>query len=86
VNPTIKAPCLCGHPYKQHNQMNKKAWDRFHKQLNGYVDSEEERLKFWKQFISVHIADEWRCTECDCEAFKMDNLRYLEEKANEKAK
>jgi len=65
--------------------MNRKAWDRLDKQLEGYKESSMvDREKFWKKYFSEGVQEECACTQCDCKAFKMDNLRYLEEKLKEK--
>jgi hypothetical protein len=65
--------------------MNKKSWDRMHKQLENYKDDNlDARNKFWDQYMTSGSPDEWKCSECDCQAFKMDNLRYLEARLKEK--
>jgi hypothetical protein len=67
--------------------MNSKAWDRFYKQLEVYKDDTMDgRKAFWNEFLTSGTQEEWKCTQCNCESFKRDNLRYLEEKANEKTK
>jgi len=67
--------------------MNQKSWDRLHKQTEGYKeDNPEKRNAFWMKFLTGGSNDEWKCSECSCQAFKMDNLKYLEEKAHEKTK
>jgi hypothetical protein len=72
--------CICGHSSRQHTKMNKKSWDRLDKQLEGYKENSlQDREKFWTKFLTDGSQDEWRCSECDCESCKMDNLRYLEE-------
>jgi hypothetical protein len=77
--------CVCGCSSRVHHKMNAKAWDRFNKQLEGYKDDTlEGRNAFWNKFLTGGSSDEWRCSECDCPAFKMDNLMYLEEKLKEK--
>lgn len=77
--------CSCGHSSRVHNKMNKKSWDRLNKQLEGYKEnSMEDRERFWTEFLTGGSQDEWKCSECDCEACKMDNLRYLEELYEEK--
>jgi len=88
VNPEIeKSFCICGHLTIQHSKMGKKAWDRLDKQLEGYKESSMvDREKFWKKYLSEGTQEEWQCTQCTCESFKRDNLRYLEEKAKEKKK
>ena len=88
MNPEIeKSFCICGHLTIQHSKMGKKAWDRLDKQLEGYKEpSMIDREKFWKKYLSEGTQEEWQCTQCNCEAFKRDNLRYLEEKAKEKRK
>lgn len=77
--------CICGCSSRQHTKMNEKSWNRFNKQLEGYKDDNlDVRKKFWEKYMTSGEPDEWACTQCDCRAFKMDNLRYLEEKLKEK--
>ena len=79
--------CICGCSSRVHTNMNKKCWDRLNKQIKGYKrDTSKNREKFWNKFLTGGSNDEWQCSECDCQAFKMDNLRYLEQKLNEKTK
>jgi len=85
IGDTIGTLCICSHPNTQHSKMGKKAWDRLDKQLEGYKESSMvDREAFWKKYLSEGTQEEWKCTQCNCEAFKMDNLRYLEEKLKEK--
>lgn len=79
--------CICGDSSRQHTKMNKKSWDRLNKQLEGYNEgSWKDREMFWDKFLTEGSIEEWRCNECDCEAFKMDNLKYLEQKYKERTK
>ena len=72
--------CICGCSSRVHTKMNKKSWDRLNKQLEGYKEKNMEyRNKFWKKFMTGGSQDEWRCSECDCDSCKMDNLKYLEQ-------
>lgn len=79
--------CICGCSSRVHTKMNQKSWDRLNKQIEGYKeDTPEDRNKFWTEFLTGGSNDEWKCSECFCQAFRMDNLRYLEEKLKEKRK
>lgn len=79
--------CICGCSSRVHTKMNSKAWDRFHRQLDNYEDDNlDARKKFWDKYMTGGTQEEWACSECDCKAFKMDNLRYLEEKLKENQK
>ena len=85
MNPEIEILCICGCSRRQHSKMNKKAWDRLDKQLEGYKESSiVDREKFWKKYLSEGTQEEWACTQCDCSQFHMDNLKFLEEKLKEK--
>ena len=87
MNLEIETFCICSHSRKQHTKMGTKAWDRLFKQLEGYKESSMfDREKFWKKYLLEGTQEEWKCNECNCEAFKMDNLKYLEQKYKEKKK
>lgn len=84
---TEKTLCICGCSSGVHTKMNQKSWDRLNKQIEGYTeDNSEKRNKFWTEFLTGGSNDEWKCAECNCQAFKRDNLRYLEGKLKEKRK
>jgi hypothetical protein len=77
--------CICGCSSRVHTKMNQKSWDRLNKQMEGYKeDTPEKREAFWTEFLTGDSQEEWACSECDCKSFKMDNLRYLEERLKEK--
>jgi hypothetical protein len=59
--------------------MNGKAYDRLNKQIEGYKEnSQKDREKFWKKYLTTGTDDERACSQCDCKSLRMDNLRYLE--------
>lgn len=80
--------CICGCSSREHTRMNNKAWDRLNKQIAEIEapDTPENREKFWAKFLSDggSTADEWACSTCSCGSFKMDNLKFLEDRYKEK--
>jgi hypothetical protein len=85
VNPEIETLCICGCSSREHTKLNRKAWDRLDKQLEGYKEnSMKDREEFWEKYLTNGSQDEWACTGCNCRAFKQDNLKFLEDKLKEK--
>jgi hypothetical protein len=77
-------PCICSHRYSKHTKSNGKSWGRLQKQLDNYKDTPKNRHKFWFKYLTGSTPDEFQCSECDCSSFKMDNLRFLEDKLEKK--
>jgi hypothetical protein len=70
--------CLCGHSQKLHDEFGPNYWTRYNQALIGNKDSPK---RFWARQITGISDSDWRCSKCNCQEFRLDNLDFVEKEA-----
>lgn len=77
--------CCCKHSRELHSELGPYHWGRLNEELVGYKENSlKDRRGFWKRFLLNASARDWRCSKCECQEFRLDNLDYIEKLAKEK--
>jgi hypothetical protein len=73
--------CLCRHTRKNHDELSPSFWIRYDRALIGYKDTPTTRERFWARQLTGISDSDWRCSECNCQEFRLDNLDFVEKEA-----